>query len=133
MKKLLLVIASLFVYTIGSYAQSATYTVFSSKVAQLNTYTNTWEWSHSYDVNMSVVVTDTKIYVDDENKSIYTITSNSATTKLNYDSKVITYKAIDERNKRCSIELVSWINKDFAPQMYIVYSDIRFAYSLISK
>ena len=133
MKKLLLVITLLFVYTIASYAQLSRFTVFSSKIAQFNSYTNTWVWGEPHNVNMTVVVTDTKVYVDDQINSVYTIISDNTTTKVNYDSKVITYRAIDESNNRCNIELVSWTDKDLALQLYIVYSDTRYAYSIISK
>ena len=133
MKKLLLVITLLFVYTIASYAQSTNFTVFSAKMAELNTYTNEWIWEAPHDVTMSVVVTDTKVYVEDKNNSVYTIINDRATTKTTYNSKVITYKAYDESGKRCNIELVSWTDKTLAPQMYIVYSDTRYAYSIITK
>lgn len=133
MKKLLLVITLLFVYTIASYAQSSRFTVFSSKIGEYNTYTNTWVWSEPHNVNMAIVITNTKVYVDDKIHSVYTLLSNNGTTKVNTDSKVITYRAIDESNNRCNIEVVSWTNKDLALQMYIVYSDTRYAYSIISK
>lgn len=133
MKKLLLVITLLFVYTIASYAQSSRFTVFSSKMAELNTTTNTWVWSEPHDVDMAIVITNTKVYVDDKIHSVYTLLSNNSTTKVNIDSKVITYRAIDESNNRCNIEVVSWTDKDLASQMYIVYSDTRYAYSITSK
>ena len=133
MKKLLLVITLLFVYTIASYAQSSRFTVFSSKMAELNTTTNTWVWSEPHNIDMAIVITNTKVYVDDKIHSVYTLLSGNGTTKVNINSKVITYRAIDESNKRCNIELVSWTDKTLALQMYIVYSDTRYAYSIISK
>ena len=129
MKKLLL-IAFLFI-SIESIAQTR-FTAFAVQMAELNIYTNEWVWNPYHNVDMLITITDHKVYIDDIAHSIYTIVGSNIENST-YKRKVNKFRAFDEKGRNCSLEMVYWTNKESSPQLYVVYSDIRYAYSLTSK
>lgn len=129
MKKLLL-IAFLFI-SIESISQTR-FKAFAIQMAELNTNTNEWVWNPYHSSNMLITITDSKIYVDDKAHSIYTIVSSNKETNT-VEKQVNKFRAYDEKGRNCSLEMVYWTNKESAPQLYVVYSDIRYAYSLTYK
>jgi len=129
MKKILLIITAIII-SANSYSQ-AKFMIYLVNTANYSEYKQGYVWGERKATNMLITVTEDKIYIDDNAKSIYTFVSTGTKKNLPGGS-VISYRAFDERDKDCVLEFVKW--DDGTPcQVYVNYSSYSYCYTIKNR
>jgi len=124
MKKLIFLTAIMLLVTFSGISQNY-HKVSKSAGGIWNEATKDYDWGPLNDVNMTVITKGNIILVDDGANSVY-MTFDVLPLKPKKDvRKQTAWKAIDEKDRKCIVKLVQYIDYQI---LYIIYPGIVIEY-----
>lgn len=101
------------------------------EVGEWNKYSQQWTWKKQINIDLTITVNNTKIYINDVANTVISVYGESTTT-TSYNDEGSSYSstswdAFDEKNRKCMLMMTYFKDKNLI--LYnVMYSSVAFRY-----